>query len=69
MEKIFIIWRDYDGTYIETFDSDEKKKEAEERCAEIMAKGDDYGTEIDAVIQGKELKTETIEVVSKVLLR
>jgi len=72
MEKIYIIWHDYDGTYVEMFDSENKKK-AEKRCTDIMARtelaeGDAYGTKIDAVVQGRELTIKPIKVVSKVSL-
>lgn len=66
MEKIFIIWHDYDGNYVEDFVFDEKDKAAN-RCAKIMKK-DNYGTQIDIVIQGKVLTMKTIKVVSEISL-
>lgn len=66
MNRIFIIWHDYDGTYIEPFNCESREK-VEERCTEIMAKAD-YGVQIDTVIEGKELTIKSVEVVSKVLL-
>lgn len=74
MDKIFIIWHDYAGNYIEKFNFEEKEK-AEEKCMEIKRKKhsgiseDDCGIQIDAVIQGKELKITTVAVVAKVSLK
>lgn len=73
MEKIFIVWHDYDGTYVEEFDSEEKDK-AEKKCTDITARaelagGNAHGTQIDAVIQGRMLMIKPIKVVvSKVML-
>jgi len=66
MEKIFIIWSDYDGNYIEEFSLDEKDK-AEKRCVKIV-EIKDYGVQIDAVIQGNMLTMKTIKVISKISL-
>lgn len=69
VEKIFMIWHDYDGTYIEKFEANGQGiKRAEKRCALLLA-GDDNGTRINAVIKGRELKIETMEVVTRVSLK
>lgn len=68
MNKIFIIWGNYDGNYVEEFVGPKMKEKAEERCVKIMAKKGNYGTQIKSVIQGKELKIITIKVVAKVSL-
>lgn len=72
MDKIFIIWHDYDGTYVEEFETEGQETEkAEERCANVLAREGlhDSGTSMDIIIKGRELKMETVEVVSKVLLK
>ena len=74
IEKILIVWHDYDGTYVEKFEANSRGKEkAERKCTDIMARaelagGDAYGTRIDTVIQGKTLTIKPIKVVSKVSL-
>lgn len=74
VEKIFIVWHDYDGTYVEKFEANSQgKKKAERKYTDIMARaelagGDAYGTHIDTVIQGKALTIKPIKVVSKVSL-
>ena len=66
MSRIFIIWHDYDGNYMEEFDTTEKDR-AEKRCVKLLERKD-YGIQIDAVIQGKILTMKKVEVVSKVSL-
>ena len=64
---VFIIWHNYDGAWCEEFAS---PLAAQERLNVLQPLQDEEenGTHIDAVIQGRKLKYETIEVAKRVKL-
>lgn len=65
--NIYVIWSDWDGANIKTFDnSEEGCKRAEDFI--VRLKKLDNGTTLDKVIRGVEMKVEDVEVVSKVKL-
>jgi len=68
MDKIFIIWRHYDEINIEEFNNVEG---AEPRLAQLQASIDreEYDHEILAVIQGRKMVMESVEVTTKIRLR
>lgn len=67
MNKIFIIWHDYDGCYVEEFDDEDK---TEKRISELLkdeATGD--AVVVDAIIEGKRLEYDTVQYASVVKLK
>ena len=67
MNKIFIIWHDYDGCYVEEFDDRDK---AEKRISELL-KDEATGNAvvIDAIIEGKRLEYDAVQYASVVKLK
>jgi hypothetical protein len=67
MNKIFIIWHDYDGCYVEEFDDGDK---AEKRISELL-KDEATGNAvvIDAIIEGKRLEYDAVQYASVVKLK
>lgn len=61
----FVIWSNYDGLFIERTES---VTVAEDKIAEIEQRGDrhDYGTQVEIVVEGRELKWEPVQYVDKV---
>lgn len=51
--KVFIIWADYDGEYVEEFDDIYPKSPCEKRINQIKRLA--YGSRLIAVIQGQKL--------------
>ena len=68
MNKIFIVWQNYEGHCVEEFDS---QPLAEERIVEILKQKatDSYGTEIVDIIKGKRLVYDTVQYASVVKLK
>lgn len=68
MNKIFIIRHDYDGCYIEEFDDENG---AEKRISELLKDEatDDQGANIDAIIEGKRLRYDTVQYASVVKIK
>jgi hypothetical protein len=67
MNKIFIIWHDYDGCYVEEFDDEDK---AEKRISELLKDAAAGNTVvIDAIIEGKQLEYDTVQYASVVKLK
>lgn len=66
MNKYYMFWHDYNGTYVESFMSID---EAESRCAGIMlaAERDGYGIEIDGIIHGTEMIPKVVERVATIV--
>jgi len=66
MNKIFIIWHDYDGCYVEECDDEDK---TEKRISELL-KDDACGeyAVIDAIIKGMRLQFDTVQYASVVKL-
>ena len=69
-QKIYIVWKDYDGWYIEGFMLEPKSK-VEDRLTELQQAVDisDYGTEIIKVIKGEELTFEPAKIITKIKLK
>jgi len=70
MIMIFLIWKDYDGTYTKKFKHIEAAKI---EIAKLQAKIDyekktnnSYGTEILIIISGKEMEIKIIEISAKI---
>jgi len=55
MEKIFIVWHNYDGYSIDEFE-DVESVEIKLNHLVIMEEKKDYGVRIDKIIKGHELK-------------
>ena len=68
MNKIFVVWKNYDEFKIEEFSNVEN---AELRLARLQAGRDfeEYGYEILAIIQGHKMVMETVEVTTKIRLK
>ena len=65
--NIYVIWSDWDGANIETFDkTEEGRKEAEDSITRLRELGNN--TTLHKVIQGEEMEVENVEVISKVKL-
>ena len=65
--NIYVIWSDWDGANIETFDEAEKgRKKAEDFV--VRLKELDNGTTLHKVIWGVEMKVEDVAVVSRIKL-
>lgn len=65
MNKIFIIWHDYDGTIIKEFDN---QSDAEDTLSDLLGKCGDNGLMVDQIILGRNLKYKATEVVKKAKL-
>ena len=67
MNKIFIIWHDYDGCYVEEFDDEDK---TEKRISELL-KDEATGNAvvIDVIVEGKRLEYDTVQYASVVKLK
>ena len=63
MDKIFVFWSDWEGTYCDVFPS---REEASMKVGDIVAKvdsTDDHGTQLSAVVEGVEL---AVSIVSRI---
>ena len=67
MKKIFIIWHDYDGCYVEEFDDEDK---TEKRISELLQdEATGNAVVIDVISEGKRLEYDTVQYASVVKLK
>jgi len=67
--KVYVLWDDYDGSYLESFDT---RDEAAIKAGEIVAKqnsSDDYGTSLLGVVEGFSLDVHIVSRIDAVELR
>jgi hypothetical protein len=65
MEKIFIVWSNYDGVNVEDF-IDVESAESKLNNIAIAEEKKDYGVRIHRIIKGCELKYHIVERVKRV---
>jgi hypothetical protein len=64
---LFIVWKDYDGTYINEFEEYDARK-ADEKIADILSLSGN-GEQLLMIIDGEKLEYEPVEIIKSVRIK